>query len=133
MEYRSAVTGSPFPSPSCRAIVQRGSPVSGSNSSGYAANATSLRGQKNSISSCCTTAICDTPQGSLNPMMATRAPRNRRTLAVPVPHRATSPFFHDGAFFRTLHGLDAYRRSCKGEHARANLGLEAVESLAAVL
>jgi hypothetical protein len=44
--------------------MERGNPVSGSNSSRHAANAISLLGQNNSICLCCTTATCQSAFGS---------------------------------------------------------------------
>src|SRR5580704_4776065 len=54
--------------------IDRGNPVSGSNSSCHAANATSLFAQKNSSSSRCTTTICQSPYPSFNPIVATCSP-----------------------------------------------------------
>ena len=72
------------------AVVFRGNPLSGSNSSFHAANAISLVGQKNSSSSRCSTTICHDPWNSLNPMAATCSP-DRLKHCGGVPHHGIAP------------------------------------------
>jgi hypothetical protein len=82
-------------------VADRGNPVSESNSSCHAANATSLAGQKNSISSRCSTTICQSPQASLKPNRGYLLPRSVAHDGA-VPHHDLTPgsiilhFFESG-------------------------------------